>query len=302
MGGKNLAIVSDSGPFMPDHVRQAIIDLGVDYIQLPFKITFLEHMGIPLEDFKDKVDITQEEFFSKMADYFKKTKELPITSQPNPEEFKAAYNLAVERGADTVVAFTVTRVHSGSYLSAEAGALEVPEHNVTVIDSKTAEAGQTLQILAAAQTHADGGSIEDIIQSVAKTREETHLLLYVSDHKYLAERLDPAYKLLQQILKYTPSFELQEGKLEMIIKTRKPSIAREKMFERLAERIPYGSSFNAICMYTTDPSIAEGLQNTLREHWDVNDLPIIGGQNVPVGTAIGKYLGPKAGGIIIRHI
>ena len=74
------------------------------------------------EEFLDGVEITHEEFYTRLAE----CDELPKTSQPSPDTFMKVFNEAVADG-DDVLGIFISSDLSGTYQSACLAALDVEE-------------------------------------------------------------------------------------------------------------------------------------------------------------------------------
>ena len=87
------------------------------------------------EEFLDGVEITHEEFYTRLAE----CDELPKTSQPSPDTFMKVFNEAVAAG-DDVLGIFISSDLSGTYQSACLAALDV-EEETGMYDAKVVVTG-----------------------------------------------------------------------------------------------------------------------------------------------------------------
>src|SRR5688500_2106715 len=99
-------------------------ELGVEVV--PLSIRF------GAEEFTDRVDLTVEDFYSRMAS----STALPETAAPSVGAFEQAYRRQAEAGADAVVCITISSRLSATMQAAENAAQAVADDlPVHVIDS-----------------------------------------------------------------------------------------------------------------------------------------------------------------------
>ena len=118
---RRFAVVTDSTADLPDDWRERF---QIEVV--PLKVLF------GTETFRDRVDMTDEEFFRRLATATK----LPTTSAPSPGEFAEVFT-RLAKDHDGCIS-----IHIGARLSATAeaarvGAQSVEGFKVNVVDSKT---------------------------------------------------------------------------------------------------------------------------------------------------------------------
>ena len=124
------------------------------------------------EEFLDGVEITHEEFYTRLAE----CDELPKTSQPSPDTFMKVFNEAVAAG-DDVLGIFISSDLSGTYQSACLAALDVEEETgkkLYMVDSRSASIGTALLIREAVKLREAGG-IENY-EEAARLRDMIHQL------------------------------------------------------------------------------------------------------------------------------
>ena len=131
------------------------------------------------EEFLDGVEITHEEFYTRLAE----CDELPKTSQPSPDTFMKVFNEAVAAG-DDVLGIFISSDLSGTYQSACLAALDVEEETgkkLYMVDSRSASIGTALLIREAVQRCQNISSLQllsarlNILKWEADFQERLHL-------------------------------------------------------------------------------------------------------------------------------
>ena len=131
------------------------------------------------EEFLDGVEITHEEFYTRLAE----CDELPKTSQPSPDTFIKVFNEAVAAG-DDVLGIFISSDLSGTYQSACLAALDVEEETgkkLYMVDSRSASIGTALLIREAVKLSQNTSSLQqllvhlNILKWVADFQELLHL-------------------------------------------------------------------------------------------------------------------------------
>lgn len=129
--------------------------------------------------YRDGVDISYERF----AELVEHEGTAPKTSAPSPGEYAATYEQVLADGADGIVVVTPPAELSVTHSNATLAAQLAGEDRVTVVDSRSAAAGQGLVVLEAARAASAGAGLEAV---ASRTR---HVLARVGLVATL-ERLD----------------------------------------------------------------------------------------------------------------
>ena len=84
------------------------------------------------ESFRDRVDLTDEEFFEKLG----QASQLPTTSAPSPGEFAAVFE-RMSKDCSGCISIHIAGHLSGTAEAARVGAESVPGFDVRVVDSRS---------------------------------------------------------------------------------------------------------------------------------------------------------------------
>jgi DegV family protein with EDD domain len=165
------------------------------------------HFGTD-ENFRDKVDMTNEEFYDRLRD----SDVFPTTSQPAAGAFVEAYEALSDY--DDVLVLTLSSKVSGTYESARqaAGMVERP---VEVVDTRSAEMGSGLILREALEVLDEGGDFRDVRRAAEAAIGRCNLYFAVGTLEYLARsgRIGRAQRLVGTALDIRPVLKLVDGEV-----------------------------------------------------------------------------------------
>lgn len=156
---RQVAIVTDTAADIPESELERL-----DIHLVPARV----HFGA--ESFLDKVGITPQEFYTRLA-----TSDVhPKTSQPPAGDFRRMFEFLTSHYSH-VVSVNATGRASGTRQAAESAASRIEQRDrVTVIDSANAAAGEGLVAMHAAECAAAGLGAEAVIASVRACIKRTY--------------------------------------------------------------------------------------------------------------------------------
>lgn len=197
-------------------------DLGVIAAERDVRVIPL---GVLLgeKEYKDGVDIVPQDIFDHVA----ATGELPKTSAPSIEAYKAFFRAQMKSADDRVVHVNISEKASGSHRMALSAAKEIGEDKVFVVDSKALSTGQGLVVLAAADLRDAGKSAEEVALGAKKAAERAQTSFVVDTLEYLHKggRCSLISLLGAKVLKIHPYIDMKEGQL-VVKKKYKGSMGR----------------------------------------------------------------------------
>ena len=280
MKSQTIAVVTDSTACIPDQALN-----GLDIPVIPLWLIWGD------ERYRDGVDISPEVFYQRLQE----RDTVPTTSQPSVGEFVDFYRrVAEEKETDTIVGAFISSKISGTVASAEAAVAEVPELNVTVIDSFSTSMGLGFVVLAAAREAAAGGSVDEIVAAANDVRQRLTVLFTVDTLEYLHKggRIGGAKRFLGTVLSIKPLLHLNEGCVEPLCQIRTKQRALLEMLDRAEERLD-GKKMAEVAVIDVDsPQEADVVAGRVEERFSVSNV-----YRAPVSPVIGTHAGPGTTGI-----
>jgi DegV family protein with EDD domain len=276
----NVAIVTDSTADIPADLQK---QLGISVV--PLKVNFGE------ESYLDGIELTAENFYRKLAD----SQVFPTTSQPSPAEFFEVYKPLVDAGRP-VVSVHLSSAFSGTYQSARiAQSMLEGDHDVTVIDSRSASYGYGYIVVAAAKMAARGEPADKIVEAIHRLRRELRLYFVVDTLEYLQKggRIGKASAFVGSLLNIKPILTIDdEGIITPVDKVR----GQKRAFARIVELLKADFGDRPIHL-----NIAKtpGFDQTAQEVTTLirSQFEICSFHEAAIGSVIGTHAGPGTVGI-----
>ena len=269
---RTFAVVTDSTADLPQEWQDRY---GIEVV--PLKVLFGK------ETFRDRVDMTNEQFFQRLA----VATTLPTTSAPSPGEFAEVYRRLAKDHEGCI------SIHIGAQLSATAdaarvGAQAVEGFKVNVIDSQTV----SMPIAFLCRIAAESASLEAATAAVEQRVPKARVLALLDTLRYLemGGRLSRAQAMIGTMLDLKPLLLVADAEIKPVDRVRTRSRAIPRMVEYFKSDLPV--EYVAV-MHAQAADEAEQVAAALRE--DLPEREVTVGQ---IGTVLGTHTGPKALGIV----
>lgn len=247
-----ISIITDTDSSLPE---QMAAEYGI--LQVPISI----HMGDDLSGTDHT--ITNAELFAKVDEMGK----LPTTAAPTPGIFVEYFQrVFAEQKPDTLIYYAISGEMSATIKSAQIAADDLKEYDIRVIDSNTLSMAQGYMVLAAAEAAKQGKSLDEVIITAEKVRENTVLYGGLATLKYLSMsgRVSHVTAGMAGMLDIKPILSVQNGKLDMLekIRTRKKSWSR--MIELVTADVGQRSIAHACVLHVNAEDAATEFEGMLR--------------------------------------
>ena len=212
--------------------------LDIDFI--PLSVYFGQ------EQYLDKVELSPEAFYQKLG----QSKELPTTSQVNPDTFISHFQSELEKGHEIVGIFLSSRL-SGTFQSAVIAKDQLQNDKIHLIDSMSASFGSALLLRHAARLRDEGKSAEEICQALDSIKDRLAVYGMVDTLKYLHKggRLSASAAAVGTMLKLKPIVGIKDGAVVSVSKARGYKSAFRHLVH-LLEREPADPQFGFACQYS----------------------------------------------------
>jgi len=269
---QKFAVVTDSTADLPDEWRSRY---GIEVV--PLKVLF------GTETFRDGVDMTNEQFFARLAT----ATSLPTTSAPSPGEFAEVYE-RLARDHDGCVS-----IHIGAQLSATAeaarvGASSVDGFKVEVIDSQTV----SMPVAFLCRVAAECDTLDAAVAAVTQRLPNTRVLALLDTLRYLemGGRLNRAQAMIGTMLDLKPLLLVAGAEIKPVDRVRTRSRAIGRMVEFFRNDLPVET---LAVMHAQAPDEADEIAARLRKELPDMEVPV--GQ---IGCVLGTHTGPKTLGLV----
>lgn len=242
-------------------------------------------------EYKDKVDITPDEFFEML----KNVKTNPTTSMPSPTEYLKIIDQAIEDGYTEMLCICMSSGTSGSYRSARiAKDCFYEQHTdspikIYVVNSKSMSHGSGYLILKSAMLRDQGLSFEELIDfnETYKTRVKHFLSVDDLNNLIRSGRLSNSSGFIGKVLQIKPIMSMRDGKGAIVAKERGSKKALAHYIREFKIRNDEDMTDFIIIGYSSDRKIAENLkQNIIDETGFKKEIYIM-----QMGIAVGNHVG-----------
>lgn len=181
--------------------------------------------------YTDQVDITSKEYI----EYIEADADVK-TSQPPIGRFIEKYEELAKEDVE-VISIHMSSGLSGTFNTALQASHMVEGSNITVIDSKSISYGLGYQIQHIVDLIEKGTPTSDIIESVKQLRENIQLFVVIGQLNQLIKggRISKTKGLIGNIMKIKPIGTLNDGRLELVHKSRTQNSSVQYLKKEVAE-------------------------------------------------------------------
>jgi DegV family protein with EDD domain len=276
---------------------QIVTDSGTDLQLSSEQMGGLKVHILPLvvtlegRSYREAVDIQRDEFYRLLA----ATDSLPVTSLPSVGSFAETYRRLAATDPD-ILSIHISSGLSGTVNAAQAGAAQVPEANVTVVDTKTLSAAAGWQVEAAWRGAQAGWSKEQILALLARIGDAAETLYTLNELKYLIHggRISHMKGLVASMLNIKPLIGVEKagGTYAQRGQARAFKGAVKGIADLIARQHAPGSALRAQVVHAQNPEGADLLRQEVDRHFDCTWLPV-----GPLSLVLGAHTGPSLVGV-----
>jgi fatty acid kinase fatty acid binding subunit len=187
--------------------------------------------------FKEGIDLTPDEFFSRMAT----SAHPPTLHAPTADDFRAIYGRTL-KSTDVILSLHISSKLSQTCARAKTAAEDyLGRCQIVVLDSWTTSVGLGILVEAAAQAANEGKSLGDIVRIVRGMVPHIYAVFFVDTLDYLEHSglIGKSQSLLGTMLDIKPFLSIEEGEIIPVEKVR----TRDRAIDKLTE---FASEFSSI--------------------------------------------------------
>lgn len=239
--------------------------------------------------YKDGEDIEPPEFYIRLID----TEEKVTTSQPAPGEILATYQRLIAEGAEKIISIHLSSGISGTYQAAQLARNMLPDHDITVIDSRNVCGGLGLIVLAAAKAAKAGKSKEEIIELVSEIidKMQVNFLVDTLDYLHRGGRVTKTQAMMGTLLNIKPMISVKDGVLQPIDIIRGKTKGIKKIIN-MAQQVSANKKIVCYLVHAHDENALAQIKELALANLQIDELVIS-----QIGTVIGAHTGPGAVGM-----
>ena len=275
-----IAIITDSNSGVTQTQAK---ELGLFVVPMPFMINE--------EDYFEDINLTQEQFYQKLADDANVS-----TSQPSPDSLMTLWDKVLQ-DYDQIIYIPMSSGLSGSCQSAMMIAGEEYEGKVFVIDNQRISVTQRQSALDAKAMADAGLPAEEIVEKLMANKFESSIYIMLDTLYYLKKggRITPAAAALGTLLRLKPVLQIQGEKLDAFAKARTSSQGKTIMINAIKADIEnrFGGmvarDFYISCAYTKDLEAAEEWKKEVEAAFPGFDIHMD-----PLSLSVACHIGPGA--------
>ncbi len=269
-----MKIVTDSTADLP---KELVEKYDIEIVPLTV------HLGD--RTFRDYYDVSPVQFYEMLRE----TKDFPTTSQPSVEEFLRTYKKL--GSAEKILSIHISMETSATCQSAGVALQELPEWDVTIIDSRFTSVGLGLMVLEAAKAAKSGADAEEVIKLVERLKSQIKLYFSVDSLDYLQKggRIGKAQAFMGTMLKIKPLLAFEGGQVVPVEKIRGSSKLIRRMTELIKADAGENKTVKASFLWAESEEQITRLIGQLNESVQLEEL-----YRGNTGTVITSHVGPTA--------
>jgi DegV family protein with EDD domain len=263
-------VVTDSTADLPPEWAEKY---GIEVV--PLKVLFGN------ETFRDRVDLTDEEFFARLAQSTK----LPTTSAPSPGEFGAVYE-KLSRECDGVISIHIGGQLSGTVEAARVGSQSVEGFKVHVIDSRSVSMAMAFLCRIAAESP----TLDDAVREVEARVPKSRIIALLDTLRYIemGGRVSRAQAMIGTMLDLKPILGVADGAIKPLDRVR----TRSKAIPRMVELLRADEPITALgVLHAQAPEEAERIRAEVAPELEKQGVDVVTSQ---IGCVLGTHTGPRA--------
>jgi DegV family protein with EDD domain len=271
-------------------VTDSTCDLSPEYLEQrgilfsPLKVLF------PDGEYVDKIDLTNPQFYEKMAN----SSTLPTTSQVNPNEFHEIFEAELNKGHHVIGVFISSEL-SGTYNSAVIAKDMLESEAITLVDSRTTSFGLGL-IVNRVQDFIDAGlPLNEILEKtqVLINTQQLYGMLNSLDNLVKGGRLSSGSAFIGKMLNLKPIIQVEEGLVNVASKARGTKKGMNWMIDQLKTAYPNGIIDEISLAHANNIDKLNEFKSLIEAEFKIGKI-----HEVEIGSVVGTHVGENAVGIV----
>ncbi|MEG0250494.1 MAG: DegV family protein [Peptostreptococcus sp.] len=272
-------------------VCDSLSDITQEYID-KYDLEFIPlNVMIEGEEYKDRVNLSSEEFYRRIRE----DKIMPKTSQITYADFYEVFDKYTKEGKK-IIYISAAASATGTMQSAMLARSEVEGGDIRIIDSNTLCYGIAVLVIKAAELRDQGKSLDEIVEEIEKIKDEVYVTFSCDDLEYLKRggRISGTMAMIGTVLNIKPLCVIKEGIVDNVANARGKRNVASKLVEIAKENGVSDLSDQTVFLgYTDDLKERERLEQKLIEEFNPKEIKYF-----LIGCGIGTHGGPGVTGFI----
>jgi DegV family protein with EDD domain len=268
-----ITLVADTTSCIPVQEARA---LGIQYLP--------QIIIIGDDTYRDDTEIDSKTFMEKL----KSSPALPKTAAPPPALYTPIF-IEFAKPGNTVIVICPSEDLSGTYRSAQVAAIDFPNADIRIIDTRTVASGLGSIVLKAHEWVQLGLPADQIVEKIKEmsTRWRVYFVVATLEYLYKGGRIGAAKALFGSILQVKPILTVTNGKIEAVESQRTQRRAITRFQELIREDCPHDIESHLTMMHAAAETEAASLASEFSKTLHLPEVPI-----TEVPTAIVVHAGP----------
>lgn len=237
----------------------------------------------------DGVELVREDYYNALPDMDETPKTAAMPPGIAQEAIESAFN-----DADHLMIVTTPAKLSGIHNAMRLGMAEIPEEQVTLIDSGQLSMGIGWQVIVGAEVAAETGDVEKTIQTVkqVKAQQEVYAGLYTLEFLRRSGRVGWATANIGALLQIKPVVRVEDGEIDPVSRVR----TFKRVIDKLADLVRAQAPLEKVAiLHVNNMDAHDQLTDRLS---DILPEDTITGL---IGPTLGTHIGPGAiGAAVLR--
>lgn len=218
----------------------------------------------------------------------KTSPELPKTAAPPPELFVEEFKRLLPKGEPILCIHPSAEV-SGTVRSATVAAMDFPDADIRIIDTRTIGSALATLVQLAAEWASQGDTVDIIENKLKAMIPRSRIYFLVATLEFLARggRIGGAAALVGSMLQIKPILIFHNGIVDQFERERTQKRAMARLIELAKIQVPKDGNGYLSVMHASAPDQARELVNNLKATLNLSEIPVL---DVP--PAIATHGGP----------